>query len=125
MLVVDDEPSVARTCAQLLERLNFRPTAMTDPSQARELFEQNPHAFDAVVVDFLMPRLSGPDLARALWAKRPDLPIILVAGFGGQMDANRAREDGFEDLLTKPFTAATLAAALRNALLRKHAGSTR
>jgi signal transduction histidine kinase/DNA-binding response OmpR family regulator len=125
VLVVDDEPSVARTCAQLLERLNYRPTAMTDPGQARELFEQNPQAFDAVIVDFLMPRLTGPDLARALWTKRPDLPIILVAGFGGQMDATRAREGGFEDLLTKPFTAATLATALKNALLRNHAGSNR
>ena len=98
---------------------------MTDPSQARELFEQNPQAFDVVIVDFLMPRLTGPDLARAFWTKRPDLPIILVAGFGGQMDANRAREDGFEDLLTKPFTAATLATALNNALLRNHPGCNR
>ena len=119
VLVVDDEPSVARTCAQLLERLNYHATPVTDPSQARDLFERNPQAFDAVIVDYLMPRLTGLDLARTLWSKRPNLPVILVAGFGAQMDATRARAEGFEDFLTKPFTAATLSAVLAKALQAK------
>ena len=125
ILVVDDEPSVARTCAQLLEKLNYQPTAMTDPGQARELFERNPQAFAAVIVDFLMPRITGIDLARTFWNKRPDLPIILVAGFGAQIDATQARTEGFTDFLPKPFTAATLATALSNALLRKPASDKR
>lgn len=119
VLVVDDEPSVARTCAQLLEKLNYRPTAITDPTQARELFERNPHAFAAVVVDYLMPRLTGLDLARNFWRKRPDLPIILIAGFGAQIDATRARAEGFQEFLSKPFTTATLSTALANALRTK------
>ncbi len=119
VLVVDDEPSVARTCAQLLERLNYRPTALTDPAQARELFERDPHAFAAVIVDFLMPRITGPDLARSFWSKRPDLPVILIAGFGTQMDSARARAEGFVDFLAKPFTAKALSSSLTNALDQK------
>ncbi|MFT3780758.1 MAG: response regulator [Nibricoccus sp.] len=116
VLIVDDEPSVARTCAQLLEKLNYTATAMTDSTQARELFEKNPGAFATVIVDYLMPRLTGLDLARAFWKKRPDLPVILVAGFGAQMDATRARAEGFADFLTKPFTAASLAISLNRSL---------
>jgi len=116
VLIVDDEPSVARTCAQLLEKLNYRPTAITDPNQAREQFERDPKAFAAVIVDYLMPRLTGLDLARALWKTRPDLPVILVAGFGAQMDATRARAEGFHDFLTKPFTTASLAISLARTL---------
>jgi signal transduction histidine kinase len=115
VLVVDDEPSVARTCAQLLERLGYLPTAMTDPIEARELFEREPQAYTVAVVDFLMPGLTGVDLARALWSKQPTLPVILVAGFGTQMDATRARADGFCDFLAKPFALTTLADALARA----------
>ena len=95
-----------------MEKLNYTPTAITDPLQAREQFERNPQAFAAVIVDYLMPRLTGLDLARAIWKVRPDLPVILVAGFGAQMDATRARAEGFHDFLTKPFTTASLAISL-------------
>ncbi|MBK9990782.1 MAG: response regulator [Verrucomicrobia bacterium] len=121
VLIIDDEPSVARTCAQLLEKLNYRPTAVTDPIQARDLFDRNPQAFAAVIVDFLMPRVTGLDLAKTFWTKRPDLPIILVAGFGAQMDATRARAEGFHEFLTKPFTTTTLSNALAGALKAKPA----
>lgn len=121
VLIVDDEPSVARTCAQQLEKLNYRPTAITDPIQARDLFDRNPQAFAAVIVDFLMPRVTGLDLAKTFWSKRPAIPIILVAGFGAQMDATRARAEGFHEFLTKPFTTATLSNALASALKAKPA----
>jgi len=116
VLVVDDEPSVARTCAQLLQQMNYRTTAVTDPNQARELFAQNPGTFAAVIVDYLMPRLTGLDLARSFWSTRPDLPVILVAGFGAQIDATRARTQGFADFLTKPLTTTSLSIALAGAL---------
>jgi len=119
VLVVDDEPSVARTCAQLLQQMNYRATAVTDPNQARELFAQNPGAFAAVIVDYLMPRITGLDLARSFWSTRPDLPVILVAGFGAQMDAPRARTQGFAAFLPKPFTTASLSTALSGALQTK------
>jgi signal transduction histidine kinase/DNA-binding response OmpR family regulator len=115
VLVVDDEPSVARTCAKLLEQLGYRATALTDAVAAREAFDRDPQSYDAAIVDFLMPRLTGVDLARALWIQRPQLPVILVAGFGGQMDAARARAEGFRDLLGKPFTLASLGEAVGRA----------
>jgi PAS domain S-box-containing protein len=116
VLVVDDEPSVARICAQLLQQIGFVPTTVNDPVEAREIFERNPENFAAAVVDFLMPKMTGLDFARALWLKRPDLPIVLMAGFGAQVDATRARAEGFSEFLTKPFTVATLTAALGRAL---------
>jgi len=125
ILVVDDEPSIARTCAQFLEHLNYAPTAMTDPAQARELFLRNPQVFDAVIVDFLMPRLTGLDLARTFWSKRPELPILLISGYGAQMDANRARAEGFIGFVTKPFTTLSLSTALDNALNSNTAASKR
>jgi signal transduction histidine kinase/DNA-binding response OmpR family regulator len=115
ILVVDDEPGVGRTCAQLLQRLGYEPVVLTDPIEARERFEKDPQGFAVVLVDFLMPQLTGPDLARALWARRPEQPVILIAGFGTQMDATQARAEGFCDFLTKPFTLAKLGEALARA----------
>ncbi|HLP08236.1 MAG TPA: ATP-binding protein, partial [Opitutaceae bacterium] len=115
ILVVDDEPGVARTCTQLLQRLGYEPVSFTDPTEARERFERDPQAFAVVLVDFLMPQLTGPDLARALWARRPEQPVILIAGYGTQMDAAQARAEGFCDFVTKPFTLAKLGEALARA----------
>lgn len=112
VLVVDDEPSALRTVAQLLERLGYLPVTFVDPADARDAFQRDPGLCDLAIIDFLMPRLTGPDLARVLWKVRPDLPIILIAGFGTQIDASRARADGFRQMLAKPFSSSTLAEAI-------------
>ncbi|MFT3830266.1 MAG: response regulator [Opitutaceae bacterium] len=115
ILVVDDEPGVARSSAQLLQRLGYEAVTFTNPTEARERFERDPQGFAVVLVDFLMPQLTGPDLARALWTRRPEQPVILIAGYGTQMDAARARAEGFCDFLTKPITLAKLGEALARA----------
>jgi PAS domain S-box-containing protein len=116
ILFVDDEPSVAKIGARLLERLGYKAVALTDPVAARDRLVNNPQEFDLVITDYLMPRVTGLDLSRAAWAVRPDLPMILAVGFGGQLDATRAKAHGFKEFVAKPFAIQTLADAIVRAL---------
>lgn len=116
ILFVDDEPSVAKIGVKLLERLGYEARAINDPEEARDLVLQDPAAWDLIISDYLMPRLTGVDMAKAIWAARPDLPMILAAGYGGQVDARRAKSAGFKSFMSKPFALQTLAEACANAL---------
>lgn len=116
ILVVDDEPAVAKVACSLIGRLGYQVEAMNDPQAARERLLQGPPEFDLVVTDYFMPGLTGADLARAIWARHPKLPMIMIVGFGGQMDAGRARAEGFKAFVSKPFTLQTLAESLSHAL---------
>jgi PAS domain S-box-containing protein len=116
ILFVDDEPSVAKIGLRLLERLGYEAVALTDPVAARDRLVSNPQEFDLVITDYLMPRITGMDLSRAVWAVRPDLPMILAVGFGGQLDSAKAKAHGFREFVAKPFAIQTLADAIAQAL---------
>jgi CheY-like chemotaxis protein len=116
VLFVDDEPSVARIGERLLERLGYTAVALTDPVAARDRLVNDPDGFDLVITDYLMPRMTGVDLAKAVWGVRPGLPVILAVGFGGQLDATKARALGFGGFIAKPFTLQALSGAISAAL---------
>ncbi len=116
ILVVDDEPAVAKVACSLIGRLGYAVESMNDPRLARDRLLKNPNEFSLVVTDYFMPGLTGADLANAVWAHQPDLPMIMIVGFGGQMDAGRAHAVGFKAFVSKPFTLQSLADAIHRAL---------
>jgi len=73
ILLVDDEEGLLYTMRRMLARLGYQVEAYTDPVRALSAYEAAPESFDAVVSDFMMPKMSGVDLIAALRARRPDL----------------------------------------------------
>ena len=57
-----------------------------------------------MVTDLNMPQLSGIDFAREVWAIRPGTRVVLATGFYATLDAHRAREMGFREVLLKPYS---------------------
>ncbi len=121
ILFVDDEPSVAKIACRLLMQLGYTAVSMTDAVAAKERVMKAPAEFDLVITDYLMPRLTGVDLAAAIRTVRPDLPMILAAGFGGQLDGEGVKAHGFCDFISKPFTLKSLADAVSRALAERTA----
>ncbi len=119
LLVVDDEASVVNLEQQFLKGLGYRVTATTESSEAWQLYQDNPAAFDLVVTDMTMPRMSGAELARKMLLLRVDLPIILCTGHSEAIDQEKARQLGVRAYLTKPLTKNILAAAIRRTLDRQ------
>ena len=103
VLVVDDEPAVARALARLLSSLGHHVATTTDPEAALQDIVRDPMAFDVVLTDQTMPGMTGDALARAVLSIRPDLPVVLCSGFSEHYQLDDAQRDGISAFLTKPL----------------------
>ncbi len=108
VMVVDDEASIVRFMTVLLENLGCRVIGLCSPSEALRVFQKDPHGIDLVLTDQTMPDLTGIDLACAMLAYRPDIPIILSTGYSNLVDEDAARRAGVRRLLLKPVPAKVL-----------------
>jgi len=116
ILFVDDEPSLTDIGKQILEHLGYQVTARTSSLEALDLFRSYPDQFDIVITDMTMPVITGDKLASHLLLIRPDIPIILCTGFSNRITQDRVDQLGIRSLVMKPFTAYTLALAVREML---------
>jgi PAS domain S-box-containing protein len=116
LLVVDDEPIIARVVSEQLRRLGYRVTTVHDPEEALELLAEDPEDFDLVLTDLQMPRMDGVELAARLGQLRPELPVVLSTGNRWSVAGPTARAAGIREIVDKPFRIEELAQALRTAL---------
>jgi signal transduction histidine kinase len=116
ILLVDDEETLVLLGEEMLAALGYEPVGVTGPSRALELFEADPTRFDLVLSDEVMPGMTGSQLAARLAEARPDLPILLMTGYGGRIAGERLRAAGVREVLRKPLMPSELAAALRRQL---------
>jgi CheY-like chemotaxis protein len=116
VLYVDDESTLAEVGDRRLTALGYVVTAVTDSVLALEIFKSKPEQFDLVVTDYYMPKLSGLELASRLTALRPDIPIVLMTGFSGQIAPEGLEASGIKMIVPKPVTTRQLSHALRDLL---------
>ena len=116
VLFVDDDQTQRQLAARLLSRLGYTATVEADGQAALELFESDPQAFDVVITDTTMPRLTGDKLSERLLAIRPDLPIILCTGYSSPKSSANIDEIDIRGFLHKPFRVAELATKIREVL---------
>ena len=122
ILLVDDDPVQLKSLARMLEKLGYKVTARASGQTAATAFKRNPNAFDLVVTDQTMPRMSGLELAKSLVQIRPDIPIILNTGFSERVNGESVGKDGIRAFIMKPFTARELSGLIRR-VIKGGAGS--
>ncbi|MBL0892004.1 MAG: response regulator [Gemmatimonadaceae bacterium] len=115
VLVVDDEDGIRSVAQRILERSGYRVLLAANGREALHLFHTHQTDIDVVLTDVAMPELDGPGFVAALRAEGVDLPIIVSSGHA--MDAASLMSTGAEFFISKPFTAETLLATLRGALV--------
>jgi len=93
--------------------LGYCVTGTTNPVDALESFQQDPHGFDLIITDQTMPQMTGDVFIRHVRAVRPDIPIILCTGFSENMDEKRAHQMGVKQFLLKPISLVDLSKAVR------------
>jgi len=105
MLVADDEPHIGRIIKMKLEQGPFRVTLAYDGQEAIDVLENQPDV-DLVLLDLMMPNLSGLDvLARIRSNERlKHLPCIILTAAGQEAQHQKAMELGATEFLTKPFS---------------------
>lgn len=117
ILIIDDEVSLRRTMARILQRAGYEVTTAANGEEGLSLVSE--HSFDLVYLDIRMPDMSGLDLLKTIHTKLPDLPVIL---FTAQPDLNSAVEavrSGATDYLLKPLKP-QIVIDRTNAILEKH-----
>ena len=119
ILLVDDEEALSTMGKHFLEHLGYRVTVCSCGLRALEIFQANPHQFDAVITDQTMPKLTGEKLAIEMLRLNPDLPIIIYTGFSHIMTPEKAQQLGIRRLLHKPLLIQELAATLEEILPQK------
>jgi signal transduction histidine kinase/CheY-like chemotaxis protein len=116
LLVVDDEPVIARVVGEQLRRLGYHVTSVNDPEEALELLAEEPEEFDLLLTDLQMPRMDGVELAARVGRLRPELPVVLSTGNRWSVPVSTARAAGIREIVDKPFRLEELAHALRTVL---------
>jgi PAS domain S-box-containing protein len=112
VLVIDDDPDVRAFIVATLEDLGYRVRQASDGHEGlQEIARERP---DLVIVDFIMPGLTGAEVANRILAKQPKQPILFVSGYS-ETDAVKRVAPG-APLLAKPFRADALDKAVRSAI---------
>lgn len=119
ILVVDDDRRLRELLKRYLSQHDFMVTVVADAAEALNMVTQM--AFDAAVLDVMMPGMDGFTLARGLREKWPDLPILLLTAKDTGTDRIEGLETGADDYLTKPFEPRELVLRLRSILRRRSA----
>jgi two-component system cell cycle sensor histidine kinase/response regulator CckA len=115
VLVVDDEPMIRRFAARVLLEEGFGVYEATDGEEALDLIRAGVANLDVVLSDIVMPRMNGVQLLQSLSTLRPDLPVLLMSGYGTAQLA----ELGIASpcgVLGKPFSPEALVAEVRRCI---------
>jgi CheY-like chemotaxis protein len=102
-MVVDDDEVVRSTMCDLIRTLGYEVEAMPDGLAAVEVFLQDPHAWDLILLDLMMPRMDGMEALRRIRARRADQPVLVVTGFAGEQNVRRLEQIARVPLLMKPI----------------------
>ena len=117
ILIVDDNPHMSSLLSDILDFFDYKGVGAKDGEEALKTLNQR--SFDMVITDLRMPKMDGLNLLRALKEKSPQLPVVIITGFGtdsSRSDAFAAHADGF---LAKPFKVEDI-----KQLLKEHLGYT-
>jgi DNA-binding response OmpR family regulator len=121
ILVVDDEPKIARLARDYLEKSGFRVLIAADGQSA--LATARREKPDLIILDLMLPQIDGREVCRIL-RRESDVPIIMLTALSEEIDQVTGLEIGADDFITKPFSVRALVARVQ-ALLRRTQGDVR
>jgi DNA-binding response OmpR family regulator len=116
ILLVDDEPAIVDAVGYALRAEGYDVTSADDGETALE--EGLTGAYDLVVLDLRLPRLSGLEVGRRL-REASDVPILMLTAKDAEVDRVLGLESGADDYVTKPFSMAELVSRVRSILRRR------
>ncbi len=117
ILLVEDDPSILRGLQMNLGLEGFRVITARDGEEGLRFARQ--HRPDLIVLDMMLPKLSGMQVIQALRAEDPDTPILVLSAKDQESDKVLGLSLGADDYLSKPFGVAELLARIRAALRRR------
>lgn len=118
ILLVEDEKRLAKHLNSLLQENNYMVTMANDGKSAWDLIQND--AFDAIILDWLLPEISGVEICERLRAKGDKTPILFLTAQSAIHHRIKGFEVGADDYLTKPFHSEELLIRLASLIRRSH-----
>lgn len=117
VLIVEDEPDMAQLLSRGLEEEQFEVSVARDGRTALEMSSAQP--YDVILLDVMLPKMSGIEVARQLRGREQDTPVLMLTARDSLHDIVKGLDSGADDYLTKPFSFLELLARIR-ALARRN-----
>ena len=118
ILFIDDEQIQIDLAEDALSLYGYKVTKFSDSGMALMHFQKNPDAYDLIITDMTMPKMTGDILTQKIHLKRPEIPIIMCTGFSELIDEKKAATLGINAFLYKPVIMADLLNTIRQILDR-------
>ncbi|MCB1058904.1 MAG: PAS domain S-box protein [Calditrichaeota bacterium] len=116
VLLVDDEPVIIDLGKEVLESAGYKVLVARDGKQAIEVFEQNIHEINLVIMDVSLPVMSGDEAVAEMLSQRENLPVILSSGLPDAASRRRKISLGSVAFIQKPYRPSELLGAVREVL---------
>jgi len=120
ILVIDDEITITKLSSRILKSLGYDVVTVNNITDTLEIFRSEPYAFDLVITDLAMPKMSGIKLSKEIISIRKDIPIILCSGYSNELSEKDLKAHGIKMSLNKPINKNTLAITVRKVLDRRN-----
>jgi DNA-binding response OmpR family regulator len=122
ILIVEDEPALLRAIA---DNFRFESYEVIEADDGETGYQKaNEHKPDLIILDIMLPRMSGYDVCRRLRAEGVQIPILMLTARGDESDRVIGLDLGADDYVTKPFSVRELSARVRAHLRRSHISTT-
>jgi len=116
ILIAENEPEVRRMCIRALQFAGYDPVGVADGREAVALYEEKGREIDLVILDMIMPGLSGSETFDRLRAIDSRVRIILSSGYSLNGEAKTIMDRGCAGFLQKPFQLAQLSQKVRDVM---------
>lgn len=116
VLLVDDEAMIMDIGSQLLERLGYTVIKANSGKQALTVIEQDPHNIDVVILDMIMPEMSGGETFDRIRDLAPNMRVLLSSGYALDGQASKIMDRGCNGFIQKPFSLKELSIKLKEIL---------
>lgn len=118
IVVIEDDTRIQKTLRRLFEGENYQVDVLPDGVRAMEA--TNAPGVEAVVLDLMLPRISGREVCRSIKEQRPNLPVVILSAVSEVADKVLLLELGADDYMTKPFSPRELLARVQAAIRRSN-----
>ncbi len=119
VLLVDDEKVIQEVCKELLENIGYKVFSAIDGKEALKLYRKNQNKIDLVLLDMIMPNMSGGEVYDRIKEINPCVKVLLSSGYSINGEATEILKRGCDSFIQKPFDMKKLSAKIRKILNNK------
>ena len=106
ILIIDDEPMIRTLLGDMVQKMGHKFEAAKAGERGLADFDaaaSSGEPFDLVLTDLGMPGMSGWEVVEAVKQRSPETPVVLITGWGDQLDSAKMRDSGVDAVVAKPF----------------------